>query len=650
MTRGDAERQSLWASVAGALGLGLGAGLCDVALTALTLGSLDPGGALVDLALHLAVGLAVAPLALLLAQLLLALPWRRWWRRALLFSLLPAVLLGALFYFYAWRRGIIFSALDYRPLLVLGVAASVGLGIFALARRAPGLWVVLTAVPALCLPAFLAVDLERAGPTLEVFSQKGVTSGLLTRKLRRSFDDDRDGYPRLICGQLCDCDDSTNAVSPVAVEIPGNGVDEDCSGADLELPPEPAAPPPVAEPLPVVEAEPDGPSLLERPNVLLITIDTLRADHLGSYGYRRDTSPQMDKLAAAGTRFDQARAQGPMTRFSVPVLMTGRYFTELDRTGGSWPRVMDSNTLISEVLHQAGYHTAAFHSIGYLVPLFGMSQGFDTYDVSVVRERAPVHWKPTSDLLTDRVLEHFDQEIAHLPADKPWFVWAYYGDPHSGYISHEGVPSFGSTIYDLYDQEIYFTDLHIGRLLEGLRWRGELGTAVVIITSDHGEGLDPEDLDNHGLQYHGQTLYDNLLRVPLIFQGPGIEASAPTEVVGNIDVFPTLLELVGVKPQPAWGLRGVSLVPWLRGQPAQRPPLFFEKATTEVIPQKAMIRWPWKIIWKLGVNRYELYHLEEDPLEQRDLYQERPEVAAPLRAELERWRSTELREIPPRDP
>jgi arylsulfatase A-like enzyme len=334
-----------------------------------------------------------------------------------------------------------------------------------------------------------------------------------------------------------------------------------------------------------------------------------------------------------------------MTRFSVPVLMSGRYFSELERTGGSWPRVLPSNALLAESMSEAGYHTSAFHSIGYLLPLFGMDQGFDTYDVSVIRDRDPVHWNPTSDLVTDRILAYFDDTIAQLDGHPPWFLWAYYGDPHAGFQQHEGVRSFGPSLADLYDHEILFTDMHIGRLLDGMEKRGLLGNTAIVLTSDHGEGLNPDA--DHGYSYHGQTLFDNVLRVPLVFVVPGASPSVVTTSVGNVDVMPTLLSLVGLPvPRP---LHGVSLVPYIEGSNPTHPPVFAEKVTTNVLPQKSMLKWPYKLIWKLGINKFELYDIASDPAELHELSNERPDALTVLKTEFQIWRATVLKEIPAKD-
>ncbi len=645
-TQGERERHRLRVVSASLFASGLAAGVCE--------GLLSDASVLGASALMTWGSCALVPLVVLGAQPLLPIIWRVWslgysWWKILAF--LGVVLLlvgGAGAGWYVWWKGIILSAIDYRPLGVLGAwAATLALAWWCLLRTPRLVRVALPLLLALGLASSVAAAWtpRRAAEAVEGLAQRGAALRWPAEQLQHLLDGDGDGYARALCVEVCDCNDQSAAISPAMAEIANNGLDDDCFEGDLRLTAA-AVPLPASGPQVDVKARlraSAGPAV-ERPNVLLITIDTLRADHLGCYGYDRQTSPNLDALAAQGVRFAEPRAQGPMTRFSVPSLITGRYFSELKRTSGSWPVVLPENVTMAELLRDAGYHTAAFHSIGYLVPLYGFSQGFERYDVTAVRERDPVHWNRTSDLVTDQALRYFDETIAELPASQPWFVWAYYGDPHSGYVRHDDLPSFGPTIFDVYDQEILFTDIQIARLLEGLRSRGELGVTVVIVTSDHGEGLDPA-LD-HGLQYHGQTLYDNLLKVPLIMQGPGVQPRVLEQPVGNIDVLPTVLELTGVDRPSHVRLQGVSLVPYLYGLDFPHPPVFSEKVTVQQHPQKSMIAWPWKLIWTIGPNRFELYNLADDPGELEDRAKEEAEVLEQLKREIQVWRAATLREIP----
>lgn len=706
-TVGNEERARLVGMVSGVLAGVYGAGLLDgffaVYGAALEAPQTD---VMVSLVMHVALGLSLIPLAAAAAYGWMPLRWeiqqgwRRWdWPR-LLFGGGVAVVLGVgLVTAYVWKRGIILSAIDYRPLGLLGIGILVGVAVTRLAMMlGPWRLMIPLLAAAIGLLGWFGVEIEQTGAVIERLTERGLTSKLFAKQLRRAADSDGDGFPARFCEQACDCDDRRFRVNPVAVEVPDNGLDDDCVDGDLSLASAPTPPgfvepgsddaaadvaqgglrdglgdsPNAADPAqggaagpsgegdgaPAVaddspDARPSGEGgaapgetpMLERPNVLLITIDTLRADHLGAYGYERPTSPVIDKLAREGVIFEQSRSQGPMTCFSVPVLMTGRYFTEIKRTIGQWPVIHKDNRLVSEMLLEAGYHTAAVHSIGYFVPLFQFDQGFLYYDASIVRERAPTHWNPTSDLVTDKTLAYFDRVINTLPADQPWFFWAYYGDPHSGYIKHKGVKEFGSTWPDIYDHEILYTDIHIGRLLEGLRQRDELDTTLIIITADHGEGIDREK--DHGFLYHGQHLFDNLLRVPLIVWGSGVKPGRVKTPVGNIDVLPTILELTGAEVPVEPALRGNSLVPFLRGERPQRPPVFAEKTPTPGVPEKAMIQWPWKIIWRLGVNRFELYNLSEDPRELSEVSQAHPEVFAQMKRDIQLWRATVLQEVSP---
>lgn len=477
---------------------------------------------------------------------------------------------------------------------------------------------------------------------LRVGTETGHSKKILLGGRTALFDSDGDAFPTAFCTSDCDCDDTNPAVFPGAVDEPGNGIDEDCDGSDLtqdELdayvamlapkkkvtpPPAPKTPDSTAGPEP--EEEPTPKPLLELtregpPNLLFIVVDTLRADHLGLYGYERDTSPRLDALAERAVVFEQARATGSQTRFSVPPMLTGKYFTEIERTESKWPKVsLDEHLLAERLKEGANYHTLAWHSVGYFNPIYHFDQGYDHYDFSCIGARDPVQRSATGDYITDRVLSYVERNDLNTP--QPFHMWVYYSDPHSAYLFHDDFPRWGPHRSDAYDAEIAFTDHHIGRLIDGLQEKGLLENTVVVLTSDHGEGLDKED--DHGKLYHGPTLYDEVMRVPLLVWAPGLEPQRIKTPVSLIDLLPTFLELAGLPEDPE--LRGVSLVPWLAGERPEHPPVFFEKHKSEALPQKGMVQWPFKVILVMPYNRVEIYNLEEDPRERNNLAKALPEA------------------------
>jgi arylsulfatase A-like enzyme len=218
-----------------------------------------------------------------------------------------------------------------------------------------------------------------------------------------------------------------------------------------------------------------------------------------------------------------------------------------------------------------------------------------------------------ADFVTDEALAWLDAQKAD---DRPMMMWAYYGDPHSRYVEHPGYSDWGTDYKDLYDGEIRFVDHHLGRLLDGIEARRPDRDLVIVLHADHGEGLDHED--DHGSLYHSANLHDELVRVPFIFSGPGIVAGRVTEPVSTIDFVPTILDLLGEAPDPE--LRGVSLVPWLRGAPvAPHPPVMFEKHRAEDDPQHGMVLWPYKVIRTPSTGTIDIYDLVADPGERKDI-------------------------------
>ena len=311
---------------------------------------------------------------------------------------------------------------------------------------------------------------------------------------------------------------------------------------------------------------PDPAPPATRPNVLLVTIDTLRADHVGCYGHAGAATPTLDGLAARGVRFPTAVAHVPLTGPSHACLLTG--LTPLghgfrDNGGFALPAAVKT---AAEDFRQAGYRTAAFVSGFPLDRRFGFDRGFDTYDDRLHkgndRRRTP-YVERFADATTDAVLRW-------LPAagGAPFFLWVHYYDPHAPYEPPGDLAErFRAAPYD---GEIAFVDREIGRLLRGLEEKGALARTVVLATADHGESL-----GEHGEGTHGLFVYNATLTVPWIVAGPGIAAGrVPDTVARGIDVLPTLLEYSGLPIPPS--IEGRSLRPALEGREMSDAPAYAE--------------------------------------------------------------------------
>jgi arylsulfatase A-like enzyme len=293
-----------------------------------------------------------------------------------------------------------------------------------------------------------------------------------------------------------------------------------------------------------------------RPNVLLITIDTLRWDHLGSYGAAFAATPVLDALAARGTRFETAIMHTPLTAPSHASMLTGltppRHGV---RDNGAFVLPTDLESLPA-ALKRAGYETAGFVSGFPLDRRFGFAAHFDIFDDRLPRGSGgrAAHTERRADLTTGVALEWLHSRTA----DKPWLAWVHYFDPHAPYESPEDLrQQFASRPYD---GEIALVDREIGRLFRRLDEQRLLDDTIVLVTADHGESLGEHDEETHGV-----FIYDATVRVPMIVAGPGVAKGKVASVVARgVDVMPTLLELSDV-PVPT-GVNGRSLAPVLRGQ------------------------------------------------------------------------------------
>ncbi|MEE8170430.1 MAG: sulfatase [Phycisphaerae bacterium] len=376
-------------------------------------------------------------------------------------------------------------------------------------------------------------------------------------------------------------------------------------------------------------------------HVILVSIDTLRADHLGCYGYGRPTSPTIDRLAARGIRFLDASAPSSWTLPSHASLLTGLYPRRhgVRHSGSALPGGV---VTLAERLTERGFATVAVVNSYFLKQRFRLNQGFGEY--------VNVHDNQSRTAAADRVDDRALEMLAGL-GDQRLFLFVHFFDVHSHYHSqphfeqlfvepYDGIVDGGTKqllqfckkritlgepdlrqLKALYDGGIRQLDATLDRLFKALRMRGLLDDALIIITSDHGE-----EFGEHGSFLHGRTQYQEVLHVPLIMLGPGIPANTTAEGMASLtDVAPTVLAWLGL-PVPT-DLDGVDLRP--RRQSPRRPPsnrILYAEGVYNAPPAWAVREGPIKLHYSLRDKKGRLFDLASDPGEQVDLSAKRPET------------------------
>ena len=293
-----------------------------------------------------------------------------------------------------------------------------------------------------------------------------------------------------------------------------------------------------------------------KPNVLLITLDTTRADHLGCYGWTNAATPVLDRLAAGGVRFDNAQTVAPITLPAHATMLTGLLPPEHGLRVNLAGRLPDEVPTVAESFKAAGYQTGAFLAFSVLDRRHGLDKGFGVYDappydreIKRIMRTIPSLMNDTDQAPYRKADEIVDRSIAWLQSLRrraPWFLWAHFYDPH--YPLHWNRAAVGGGFAHPYDAEIAYMDQQIGRLLAHLEAQGLADNTVVVAVGDHGEGL-----GEHGEPAHLVLIYEATMRVPLIVKYPGrvpagLVAEQPASLV---QLAPTLLDLAGVQPQPA---------------------------------------------------------------------------------------------------
>jgi arylsulfatase A-like enzyme len=374
-------------------------------------------------------------------------------------------------------------------------------------------------------------------------------------------------------------------------------------------------------------------------NIILISMDTLRADHLGSYGYHRDTSPELDRMAQGGVLFKWAVAQAPYTLPSHMSLLTSRYpsFHKVNKPRESY--LNSEITTLAEILYNQGYRTWALVGGGQVSQAYGFAEGFEAY-IAYSSLQGDVNMKVRETIsFLEREKENkffifFHSYQTHTPYTPPPPYDEMFGIEYQGSIDGEietiEAINDGSIeisqadlerIVALYDGEIREADDSLAELFEYLKREGLESKTLVVFTSDHGE-----EFGEHGkVGTHSRTLHDEVLRVPLIFKLPGTihEGRIVEKQVQSLDIMPTVLELVGVDDRE--GLQGTSLVKWLAGETETTSPTeaFSERLAADGNILRSVRDSRFKYIFRNNRKTEEEDHfyfdLEADPREQESL-------------------------------
>lgn len=361
-------------------------------------------------------------------------------------------------------------------------------------------------------------------------------------------------------------------------------------------------------------------------NILLITLDTTRADHLGCYGYPRAKTPSLDDLAREGIRFARAYCPAPVTLPSHISILSGLYpVAHGVRNNGHHLR--PGIRTLAEILKGRGYATAAFVSSFSVDSRFGIDRGFDVYD-DTFQPQASLK-SANAERRAEGTFDRFSRWLENSWSSQ-FFAWVHYYDPH---LPYDPPPPYKEEFSDRpYDGEIAYMDNYVGAILDRLRTKGILEKTIIVVAGDHGEGLGDKVEVGHGI-----FLYEGTLRVPLIFHNlkilprPRVDESE----VRLVDVAPTILELVGLKDKAA-GMQGQSLVPRLGGKAGKDLDslieTFFPRESFGWSELVGIISGPWKFI---QAPRPELYDLKIDPEEKKNLYDLEANRSAALKAKLE---------------
>lgn len=387
--------------------------------------------------------------------------------------------------------------------------------------------------------------------------------------------------------------------------------------------PEPTPEAKTQDPPPAAEPSPRKPM-----NVILLVVDAMRYD-MPWDGYERPIAPNLSALYKKSISFERGYAISSFTSKSVGGMLSGQYPSSLDRTTAFFTKYRDKeNAFVAERVKEHGARTLGIQAHKYLEEKSGLHQGFDDW-----RMVPGIEWDPNKDPFITSP-QHTKSIIEQLSEPKnvsgKFFAYYHYMDPHDIYNSHEQAPKWGKDKRDLYDEEIWFTDLHIQKMLDFV-WSQPWGKeTAIIVTADHGEAF-----GEHGFYRHARHLYEVLIRVPLFVYVPGVEPRTIPRWRSHIDLAPTIHDLMGM-PIPE-DLPGRSLLPEILGEAQPQRPIIADLPADNINVRRRVLidEEGYKLVAYGRDVRFELFNVREDPGEEKDLYRSDKEKAEALR---ERYR------------
>jgi choline-sulfatase len=452
-----------------------------------------------------------------------------------------------------------------------------------------------------------AMWLMLSAPLSSAMQRGGGLASTLVGRLERWTDRDGDGAGSHFGGR--DCDDGDAQRSPGALDVPGDGIDQDCDGHDAAILKEEA--PRSASPAPATpsQATPQATPTMGAPHVVLVTLESVRADHLNLYGYGQETSPKLTAIAARGVVFDHAFSPASDPQRAVMPLFSGRRFADTPRDRREWPTLKDEAETLAERLKGKGYETHGISSFQWLSRERGFAQGFDEF-VEIFRDE-----HPERGVTGPLALRSFRATLERLdPTPKPQFIWLHLFDAHEEWRRHDGL-AFGKGETGAYDSEIAFVDRLLGDVDAALAKSPLGGKTLLVVHGTYGESL-----GERSKQGTRAELTNEHVRVPLVVAGPGITpARISDRAVSTSRVPELILSRAGVAPAE-------DLLT------AAAPPVLLE--TTR---RRAVVVFPWKLVAsdRKGKERLLLFHLVEDPGETKDRSGDEPEKLRELSALLD---------------